>query len=74
MFFAQKIHYWGVARESKKRLDYWTKKTYDDEVRKFVRKIRNGANYWFTFVLHPEVESTNNGLKSSNNLWYSVAL
>jgi hypothetical protein len=50
-----------LARNSRRRLDYWTKKTYkDDDVRKFVGKIRNGADYWFTFVTTPGVEPTNN--------------
>jgi len=42
-------------------LEYWLKKRYSsDEVRKFVKKMRNGANYLFTFVIHPNVEPTNN--------------
>lgn len=28
--------------------------------KKFVAKIRNGLDYWFTFLLHPGVEPTNN--------------
>ena len=31
-----------------------------DKARKFVKKIRNGARYWFTFVTTPGVEPTNN--------------
>lgn len=51
----------GLARNAKRKLGYWTKKTYrNGEVKKFMRKIRNGINYWFTFVIHPEVEPTNN--------------
>jgi len=50
-----------LARNAKRRLNHWMKKSYgNEEVKKFVKKIRNGANYWFTFVLHPEVEPTNN--------------
>jgi hypothetical protein len=30
------------------------------EVRKFVEKARNGFDHWFTFVITPEVEPTNN--------------
>lgn len=28
--------------------------------KKIIEKIWNGADYWFTFVTHPEVEPTNN--------------
>lgn len=31
-----------------------------DEIRKFAFKIENGFQHWFTCVLHPEIESTNN--------------
>jgi transposase-like protein len=34
---------------------YWYKST-----KKFIAKIRNGLDYWFTFLLHPGVEPTNN--------------
>ena len=37
------------------RKHYWYKST-----KKFVAKIRNGLDYWFTFLLHPGVEPTNN--------------
>jgi hypothetical protein len=37
------------------RRRYWYKST-----KKFVEKIRNGLDYWFTFLLHPGVEPTNN--------------
>jgi len=30
------------------------------ELRKFAYKIGNGLEYWFTCVLHPEIEPTNN--------------
>lgn len=30
------------------------------KVRKFIGKISNGFEYWFTFVIHPAVEPTNN--------------
>ena len=32
----------------------------NEKVNKFVGKIQNGFEYWFTFVLHPGVEPTNN--------------
>ena len=30
------------------------------ELRKFAGKIENGFDYWFTCILHPEIEPTNN--------------
>jgi hypothetical protein len=29
-------------------------------VRKLIGKISNGFDYWFTFIIHPGVEPTNN--------------
>jgi transposase len=37
------------------RQHYWYKST-----KKLIAKIRNGLDYWFTFLLHPGVEPTNN--------------
>lgn len=31
-----------------------------NDVKKFVSKINNGFDRWFTFILHPEIEPTNN--------------
>jgi len=31
-----------------------------EAVQKFVRKAGNGFDHWFTFLLHPEIEPTNN--------------
>ncbi len=31
-----------------------------EKVRKLISKIRNGFEYWFTFVIYPGVEPTNN--------------
>jgi hypothetical protein len=31
-----------------------------DKVTKLIGKISNGFDYWFTFVIHPGVEPTNN--------------
>jgi len=31
-----------------------------DKVRKLIGKISNGFDYWFTFIIHPGVEPTNN--------------
>lgn len=43
------------------KLQQWTMAEYDSEkVRKLIGKIDNGFEYWFTFVIHPGVEPTNN--------------
>ena len=43
------------------KLQQWTMAKYDSEkVRKLIGKIDNGLEYWFTFVIHPGVEPTNN--------------
>jgi len=50
-----------LARNAKATLNRWIKKFYKtEELRKFVTKIRNGADHWFTFVTTPGVEPTNN--------------
>ena len=47
-----------LAREA---LRNWTQKEYSvEKVRKFIGKINNGFDYWFTFVINPGVEPTNN--------------
>jgi len=49
---------WQLAREA---LRNWTLKEYSvEKVRKFICKINNGFDYWFTFVINPGVEPTNN--------------
>ena len=49
---------WQLAREA---LRHWIMKEYSiDKVRKFIRKINNGFDYWFTFIINPGVEPTNN--------------
>ena len=53
-----RINLWHSARET---LRYWIEKEYFEvKVKKFVRKIRNGFDYWFTFIINPGVEPTNN--------------
>ena len=43
------------------RNPHWIMKEYStEEVRKFTRKINNGFEYWFTFIINPGVEPTNN--------------
>jgi len=47
-----------LAREALKN---WTLKEYSvEKVQKFIGKINNGFDYWFTFIIHPGVEPTNN--------------
>jgi transposase len=49
---------WHMARATLKQ---WIDKEYASEkVRKLIGKISNGFEYWFTFVIHPGVEPTNN--------------
>jgi transposase len=49
---------WQLAREA---LRHWIMKEYSiEKVQKFIGKINNGFNYWFTFIINPGVEPTNN--------------
>ena len=49
---------WHSARET---LMHWINKEYfAEKVLKFIGKISNGFNYWFTFIVNPGVEPTNN--------------
>lgn len=49
---------WQSAREV---LQHWIDREYlEVKVQKFIGKIRNGFDYWFTFILNPGVEPTNN--------------
>jgi transposase len=55
---AERKRAWYQARYALRTLlseRYWYNAT-----KKFVAKIRNGLDYWFTFLLHPGVEPTNN--------------
>ena len=55
---AERKRAWYQARYALRTLlrgSYWYNTT-----KKFVAKIRNGLDYWFTFLLHPGVEPTNN--------------
>jgi hypothetical protein len=53
-----RMNLWNFAREA---LRHWTLKEYFEvKVQKFVGKIRNGFDYWFTFIINPGVEPTNN--------------
>jgi len=47
--------------EAMERLSYWLNKQYRSvEVEKFIEKVQNGFEHWFTFVVTPGVEPTNN--------------
>jgi len=49
---------WQMARST---LQQWIMREYtSDKVRKLIGKISNGFDYWFTFIIHPGVEPTNN--------------
>jgi transposase len=49
---------WNRAREA---LQHLIGKEYSiQKVRKFIGKISNGFDYWFTFIIYPSVEPTNN--------------
>ena len=49
---------WELAQEA---LRHWISKEYSiEKVRKFIGKISNGFDYWFTFILNPGVDPTNN--------------
>jgi hypothetical protein len=52
----------GWLREGlRRRLRYWLDKGYGcEETARFVQKVWNGFDYWFTFVTMPGVESTSN--------------
>jgi transposase len=53
-----RINLWYLAREA---LRHWIEKEYSKvKVQKFIGKIRNGFDYWFTFIINPGVEPTNN--------------
>jgi transposase len=53
-----RINLWHLARET---LQQWLGKEYCTlKVQKFIGKISNGFDYWFTFIINPGVEPTNN--------------
>lgn len=46
---------------AKRRLRYWLGKDYESkEARRFIGKVRNGFDHWFTFVVVRGLEPTNN--------------
>lgn len=55
-----------IYYKARNRLRRWTSKNYVAEsVQKLVEKIRNGFNHWFTFIVYPGVEATNNKAERS---------
>jgi hypothetical protein len=53
-----RMYLWNLAREA---LLHWMAKDYfEEKVLKFIGKICNGFEYWFTFIINPGVEPTNN--------------
>ena len=53
-----RMELWEMARA---KLRKWIRKDFVNvNVKKLVGKISNGFDYWFTFVIHPGVEPTNN--------------
>jgi transposase len=49
---------WHLAQET---LRQWIGREYSiQKVQKFIGKIRNGFEHWFTFIIYPGVEPTNN--------------
>jgi transposase len=53
-----RMNLWHTARET---LLHWIGKEYFGvKVQKFIGKINNGFDYWFTFIINPGVEPTNN--------------
>ncbi|MEK7724919.1 MAG: IS66 family transposase [Acidobacteriota bacterium] len=46
---------------AKRTLYNWLSKDYSEmRINKFIKKVKTGLPYWFTFVLKPNVEPTNN--------------
>ena len=53
-----RMQLWISAREA---LQHWIeKKFFEAKVQKFIGKISNGFDYWFTFIINPGMEATNN--------------
>lgn len=70
------LYVWATERyrkrlNKKQRYSLWTRARHrlrqilekygqEKKLEKFLEKIRNGFDHWFTFILHPEIEPTNN--------------
>jgi len=47
--------------EARATMNWWLRRHYDNPTTvKLVAKIRNGFDHWFTFILNPGIEPTNN--------------
>jgi transposase len=53
-----RMNLWHLAREALQHSI--VKECSVEKVQKFISKISNGFEYWFTFIIHPGVEPTNN--------------
>ena len=52
---------WDLWNAAQATLQHWVQKEYTSEkARKLIGKISNGFEYWFTFIVNPGVEPTNN--------------
>ncbi len=50
-----------MLKNARACLTYWLNKPWQEQrITKFANKVRYGMNHWFTFVLNPGVEPTNN--------------
>jgi transposase len=53
-----RMNLWNSAQEA---LRHWVGNEYSiEKVQRFIGKINNGFDYWFTFIINPGVEPTNN--------------
>ena len=51
----------GLLEMARSKLHQWIMKEYvSEKVKKLIGKISNGFEYWFTFIIQPAVEPTNN--------------
>jgi len=51
----------GLLEMARSKLQQWIMKEYvSEKVKKLIGKISNGFEYWFTFIIQPAVEPTNN--------------
>jgi transposase len=58
-----RINLWNSAQEA---LRHWIGNVYSiEKVQRFIGKINNGFDYWFTFIINPGVEPTNNRARES---------
>lgn len=50
-----------LKASAKRCLRYWLEKHYESiDAKRFIQKVRNGFDHWFTFVTVPGLEPTNN--------------